>query len=86
MLVIRLCAGQCLWEAAKSCITTTFFFVIWRKMKVKHVILLWCSGLRQNVLLQVDSDVQEVDTASILHAFGDRIVHRASLPRIFIVE
>jgi hypothetical protein len=55
-------------------------------MFIKHVNLLWCSVLRQNLLLEVDSDVQEVDTTSILHTFGDLLVHRASLTRIFIVE
>jgi len=55
-------------------------------MNVKHVIVLWCCGLRQTVLLQADNDVQEVGTASILHTSGDILVHRTSLTRIFIVE
>jgi len=55
-------------------------------MIIQHVILLCCSVLRQNVLLQVNSDVQEVKTASILHIFGDLLVRKASLTRIFIVE
>jgi hypothetical protein len=55
-------------------------------MIIQHVILLWCSVLRQNVLFQMDSDVQEVNTASILHTFGDLLVRKASLTRIFIVE